>query len=207
MGIKNKFFTTASITSLAIGLFALLCIGLVVFTHTITLEKINKQQRSAKTSVLTEILNRVQYNNDPLQTSISIENAAALGLADTSSQAYIAALDDQPVAIIMPVITYQGYSGKIEMLVAVDKSHTIIGVRVLQHKETPGLGDKIEKNKSNWIDIFTGRALANTAANKWEIKKYQGDFDQITAATITSRSVINSAYNVLHYLKQHPEIW
>ena len=149
----------------------------------------------------------MQYNNDPLQTSINIENAAALGLADTSSQAYIAAWDDQPVAIIMPVITYQGYSGKIEMLVAVDKSHTIIGVRVLQHKETPGLGDKIEKNKSNWIDIFTGRALANTAANKWEIKKYQGDFDQITAATITSRSVINSAYNVLHYLKQHPEIW
>ena len=207
MGIKNKFFTTASITSLAIGLFALLCIGLVVFTHTMTLEKINTQQRSAKTSVLTDILNRVQYNNNPLQNSISIENAAAIGLAGTSSQAYIAALDDQPVAIIMPVITYQGYSGKIEMLVAVDKSHTIIGVRVLQHKETPGLGDKIEKNKSNWIDIFTGRALANTAANKWEIKKYQGDFDQITAATITSRSVINSAYNVLHYLKQHPEIW
>ena len=207
MGIKNKFFTTASITSLAIGLFALLCIGVVVFTHTMTLEKINKQQRHAKTIFLTEILQGVQYNNDPLQTSISIENAAAIGLAGTSSQAYIAALDDQPVAIIMPVITYQGYSGKIEMLVAVDKSHTIIGVRVLQHKETPGLGDKIEKNKSNWIDIFTGRALANTAANKWEIKKYQGDFDQITAATITSRSVINSAYNVLHYLKQHPEIW
>lgn len=207
MGIKNKFFTTASITSLAIGLFALLCIGVVVFTHTMTLEKINKQQQIAKTSFLTEILKGVQYNNDPLQTSINIENAAALGLADTSSQAYIAALDDQPVAIIMPVITYQGYSGKIEMLVAVDKSHTIIGVRVLQHKETPGLGDKIEKNKSNWIDIFTGRDLANTAANKWEIKKYQGDFDQITAATITSRSVINSAYNVLHYLKQHPEIW
>lgn len=207
MGIKNKFFTTASITSLAIGLFALLCIGLVVFTHTITVEKINTQQQIAKTSVLTEILNRVQYNNNPLQSSIAIENAAAIGLSDTSNQAYIAKFDDQPVAIIMPVITYQGYSGKIEMLVAVDKYHKIIGVRVLHHKETPGLGDKIEKNKSNWIDIFKGRALANTAANKWEIKKYQGDFDQITAATITSRSVINSVHSVLNYLKQHPEIW
>jgi electron transport complex protein RnfG len=66
----------------------------------------------------------------------------------------------------------------------------LLGVRVLAHKETPGLGDKIEVKKGDWILRFDGLSLGNPPAERWKVKKDGGQFDQFAGATITPRGVL-----------------
>lgn len=86
----------------------------------------------------------------------------------------------------------QGYGGDIALVMGVDRMGEILGVRVVQHAETPGLGDKIDARKSGWITAFTGRSRANTPDSRWAVKKDGGAFDQFSGATITPRAVVKS---------------
>ncbi|MGL6314852.1 RnfABCDGE type electron transport complex subunit G [Vibrio sp. WXL103] len=95
----------------------------------------------------------------------------------------------------------KGYSGPISFLLGVDATATITGVRVISHSETPGLGDKIELAKSDWILDFNGRSLTNTPA--WAVKKDGGQFDQFTGATITARSMVQGVHNALQAFESH----
>src|SRR5690606_7665772 len=106
---------------------------------------------------------------------------------------------------ILPVETADGYSGTIRLLVGIDAEGRLTGVRVLQHNETPGLGDKVELRKDDWILGFDGLSLRNPVASGWQVKKDGGDFDQFVGATITPRAVVAAVYNALQFFDLNRE--
>ena len=117
--------------------------------------------------------------------------------------AYIATLRGQPSAVILQVTAPDGYSGAIHLLVGIKAGGQLAGVRVLRHKETPGLGDKIELSKSPWVKSFDNKSLANPGADGWAVKKDGGKFDQFAGATITPRAVVKAVHQALQYFDQH----
>jgi electron transport complex protein RnfG len=96
-----------------------------------------------------------------------------------------------------------GYSGPIKLLVAVNYDGTLGGVRVISHKETPGLGDKIEESRSDWVLGFNGKSLTDPLLEKWKVKRDGGIFDQFTGATITPRSIVSAVKHTLLYERDH----
>ena len=103
------------------------------------------------------------------------------------------------MAAIIPVTAPVGYSGTIEMIVGVNVDGSVAGVRILSHKETPGLGDKVDIKKSPWVLDFDGRSLTNPTPDGWAVKKDRGVFDQFTGATITPRAVVAATRRALEY--------
>ncbi len=94
-----------------------------------------------------------------------------------------------------------GYAGSIRLLVGIGADGRLLGVRVVAHRETPGLGDAIDERKSTWIDGFKGRSLGDPALERWHVKKDGGDFDQFTGATVTPRAVVGAVLDALLYFE------
>jgi len=107
------------------------------------------------------------------------------------------------IAVIIETVAPDGYSGEIKTIVGIDQEEKILGVRVITHKETPGLGDYIEIGKSQWIKNFDLKFLDKISEKKWAVKKDGGDFDYISGATITPRAIIKSTYKCLLYTKEN----
>ena len=105
--------------------------------------------------------------------------------------------------VILPATARDGYSGDIRLLVGVQADGRIAGVRTVGHRETPGLGDKIERKKSDWILDFNGRALGDPAFKQWTVRKDGGVFDQFTGATVTPRAVVTAVRRTLEYVQSH----
>jgi electron transport complex protein RnfG len=103
------------------------------------------------------------------------------------------------VAALFAVTARDGYSGAIRLLIGIRADGTITGVHTLSHRETPGLGDGIDRAKSNWIEQFEGRSLADPAAGGWQISRDGGEFDQLTGASVTSRAVVKAVRQTLEY--------
>jgi electron transport complex protein RnfG len=118
---------------------------------------------------------------------------------------YRALKDAKPVALVMSVIAPDGYSGSIKLLVGINTDGTLSGVRAVAHRETPGLGDAIEEQRSDWVQQFNGASLENPPLDRWKVRKDGGDFDQLTGATITPRAVVQAVRNALLYYRQHRE--
>jgi len=116
---------------------------------------------------------------------------------------YIARKQGAVTGVAFKFIANGGYSGPISLMMGVDKDGTVLGVRVVAHAETPGLGDKIERGKSDWILSFNKRSLENTLPERWKVKKDGGDFDQFAGATITPRAVVHGVEAGLKFFKQH----
>src|SRR5690606_31438763 len=156
-----------------------------------TKERIAQEVRIAQQRALYEIVPQSRIDNDLLMDTQAIPAEAwdLLGLPN-GGEVYLARQDGEIVALIIPATAPDGYSGEIGMIVGVNRDGTIAGARVLSHKETPGLGDKVELSKSNWILGFDGRSLQNPQASQWKVKKDGGEFDQFTGATITPRAVV-----------------
>ncbi|WP_461536261.1 electron transport complex subunit RsxG [Spongorhabdus nitratireducens] len=205
---KGLMLRAASASSLTLGLFAALTVGLITLTWVFTKARIDDQIRQAEIRALEEILPRADidgsalYDNDLLKTRISIPVNKQLG-SRTTAEGYAAFKGDTPVAVILPVVAPKGYSGAIHMLVGIKADGTLSGVRVTNHKETPGLGDAIEIIKSNWITVFSGKSLDNPQQKGWGVRKDGGEFDQFTGATITPRAVVLAVHNSLQYFEQN----
>jgi electron transport complex protein RnfG len=116
---------------------------------------------------------------------------------------YLAKKSGKVTAACFKFIAPDGYSGAINMIMGVDRDGNILGVRVLSHKETPGLGDKIEAGKSAWILDFVGRSLDNLTPAQWAVKKDGGVFDQFAGATITPRKSVQAIHRGLELFKAH----
>jgi electron transport complex protein RnfG len=117
------------------------------------------------------------------------------------------AKDGTPIAAIFRVTTMEGYSGAITLLVAVNYADShLTGVRIVEHKETPGLGDKIEVAKDDWILGFKGKFLADPTIKSWAVKRDGGEFDQFTGATITPRAIVNIVEDVLIYAHNNMQL-
>jgi len=199
-------FQSMGKNSLLLALFALITALILASTDLITEDRIAESERLAAQKALFEIVPLARHNNDLLVDLQPIPEQywLALGL-DNGGDVHIARLDDQPVAAIVPSITTDGYSGDIAMIVGINFDGTVAGVRVVDHKETPGLGDKVELRKSDWILSFNGKSLNNTEISKWNVKKDRGDFDQFTGATITPKAVIHQIAKTLEYFEKDRE--
>ena len=188
--------------SLILGVFAIFTVGIIAFIQQATSERIAAEQQRMQMRALNEILPDDQHDNDLLQDSFSIADQALLRLPEPAT-AWRARQQSDVIAVILPVATLEGYSGRIDLLVGIRADGELAGVRVVNHRETPGLGDKLEVSKSNWIFSFDGKSLSVPAPGGWAVRKDGGDFDQFTGATITPRAVVQAVRNALLYFEQH----
>lgn len=194
--------------SIILGVFALLAAGGLALTNLATQDRIAKAERTAKQKALFEIIPADQLDNDLLQDTITIPASTheLLGV-DADQPIYIARRQGQVTALIIPAMAHDGYSGDISMIVGVNRDLTIAGVRVIAHKETPGLGDKIEIKKSQWVLSFNGKSLQAPVTSEWLVKKDGGVFDQFAGATITPRALVKKIREVLEFAQTHPELF
>lgn len=185
-----------------LAIAAVCSVGLVSFVHDITRPRIEASERAQRVAQLAAVLGPARYDNDLLADVVTVRDPELLG-TDEPLPVHRARLAGRPVAVLLVAVAPDGYSGAIRLLVAVDPDGRLLGVRVLSHKETPGLGDAIEARKSGWIDAFAGRSLEDPAVDRWKVRKDGGDFDQFTGATVTPRAVVRAVRNALVYVDRH----
>lgn len=125
------------------------------------------------------------YDNDLLHDTIRI------AAPDGAVTVYRARRAGRVEAVVFQT-EGRGYAGPVVCIMGVARDGRLLGVRVLKHHETPGLGDKIEPAKSRWIYAFEGKSLGSPPADKWAVKKDGGVFDQFSGATITPRAVVRA---------------
>ncbi|WP_448566094.1 electron transport complex subunit RsxG [Thalassotalea ganghwensis] len=183
-----------------LAIFAIACTALVSLVHLSTKSEIKRQEQQQMINSLVSIIPDNNHNNDMYQDCIIIDDRA---LSPEIEKAYLAKFDDKPVAAALTTTAPDGYNGKIHLLVAINTDGTVSGVRTIKHQETPGLGDKIEKRKSDWIDSFKGKRIASDVDSRWAVRKDGGMFDQFTGATITPRAVVKAIKNSINYFNQH----
>lgn len=188
--------------SLVLGLFAVTTVGVVALVQQGTAERIAASQRDAQMRALAEILPAGSYDNHLLDSPIETHDPELLG-SKRPQPAYLATLGGRPSAVILRATAPDGYSGVIHLLIGIQADGRLAGVRVLSHKETPGLGDKIELAKSPWIRSFEGKALGNPGDDGWAVQKDRGEFDQFAGATITPRAVVKAVHKALQYFDAH----
>lgn len=183
-----------------LGAFAVGGVGLVAITHDLTAERIAANERQALLRMVHAIVPPGRADNDILADRIDVHARDLLGT--DSADVYRARRQGEPVAVIVDPVVPNGYAGPIKLLVSVLPDGSLGGVRVVSHHETPGLGDRIEEQKSDWVFGFAGKSLGNPPIAQWKVKRDGGVFDQFTGATITPRAVVQAVKNTLLFVKQ-----
>jgi len=179
-----------------IGL-AFVCTLILSTFDSLTREKIADNARRHKLSIL-DTLMPLNFDNELYSDVIEVNEPGFLGNENNVS-IFRARKNNEPVGlVILPIVT-KGYSGQIKLAVGIAKDGTLLSVQVIEHQETEGLGDGIDQNKSDWISQFTGRSLKNIPLNAWAVKNEGGQYDQLSGATISSRTVINAVRKTLDY--------
>lgn len=187
--------------SLLLGFFAILSTAIIAGTYLGSQDTIRKNIRMAEERALLEIIPKSRHNNSMLEDAHGISDSEMLGLR-SEKKYYIARQNGAAVGVIFPATAREGYTGDIDMIIGINVDGTIAGVRVLSHRETPGLGDAIDRKKSTWIDGFINKSLLNPTVDLWKVKKDKGVFDQFTGATITPRAVTQTVLQTLQYFNQ-----
>ena len=187
---------------LLLAIFAITATVLVALTETQTRERIVENQRQATLRAIAAVVPEQSFDNDILTDTLTLPATASLGTTEATT-VYRARLGETPVAAVLNVVAPNGYSGSIHMLVGIYHDGTVSGVRVVAHKETPGLGDKIDERRDDWILQFSGLSLENPPAVRWKVKRDGGSFDQFTGATITPRAVVGAVQQALIYFEEH----
>jgi Na+-translocating ferredoxin:NAD+ oxidoreductase subunit G len=175
---------------------------LVALTWESTEQRIAANERAYLLRTLADVLPQGAYDNAVHEDAIEVTDAALLGTPAPVS-VYRARLGGRPVAVVMTPVAPGGYSGPIRLLVGILVDGRISGVRVLAHRETPGLGDKIEVERDDWILDFDGRSLSQPPRERWRVRRDGGAFDQFTGATITARAVVSAVRDALIYFSAH----
>ena len=198
----NVIAHSMGVAALILTGFAVVGTGLVAVTYNGTKDIIAEAQRKVLEANLNQLVPADRYDNPVTQDTIAVTALEWLG-TDQPVMVYRARKNGQPVALFATPYAPDGYSGPIQLLVGVYADGMLAGVRVLAHKETPGLGDGIEERRSPWILVFTGKSLGNPEPERWKVKKDGGAFDQFTGATITPRAVIKATRKFLEYVQTH----
>ncbi len=191
--------------ALMLALFAFLGTTLVAVTYEGTRDQIAENERLALLKSLTQLVPTSQYDNSLLEDQLELPADDLLGTSHPT-QAYLAKNGERVHTVLLTPTTSEGYNGTINLLVAIRQDGSLVGVRVLNHSETPGLGDFIEIKRSEWIHSFIGHSLSNMGKKQWQVKKDGGIFDQFTGATITPRAIVKAVYKSLLYFEQHREM-
>jgi electron transport complex protein RnfG len=196
---------------LILAVFAIVTTGLIALTYFGTKDRIDLQQQQKLLSILNAVIDESSYDN-AIQLDCALVTSVELLGSNQPQHIYRATKQGQAVAAAIETTAPDGYSGKIKIVVGLTSSQaglaTVTGVRVLEHKETPGLGDKIDLRISNWIMDFDKQVYSADIAANWAVKKDGGQFDQFTGATITPRAVVNAVkLSVEYYLDEQAAIF
>tara|TARA_R110000782_G_scaffold124850_13_gene216371 strand:+ start:1084 stop:1707 length:624 start_codon:yes stop_codon:yes gene_type:complete len=197
MNSATNSFKQKLITLLPLIIISVICVIGIFVVNEVTKDKITSNKQKAALAIINEVL-PVEYDNDLFTDKIKLKVPVKINNTGNIT-VYRARLDNQPVAVsLMPVIT-KGYNGDISLIIGIHYDGTLAGVRILQDNETEGFGDQAHQDKTGWLQNFNNTSLAILPEKKWAIKKDGGEFDQLSGATITSRSIINIIYKTLEY--------
>ena len=183
--------------------FGVVTAALLAGVYGLTKDQIAAAQQARLLRELQAVLPAERYDNDLALDTLTLDDPRLGG----RSTVYRARLDGRPAASIFTVVAPDGYSGDIRLLVGVTPDGAVTGVRVTEHRETPGLGDEIELRKNDWILAFTGRSLGDPAAERCTVRKDGGAFDQFTGATITPRAVVAAVARTLTVTAERQHEW
>lgn len=181
---------------LLLGVFALLASGALAWASNATGEAIAAAEAKDLRDSLAEVLPQGMADNNFLKDTVELEKDGKTVTIYRARQAGV-------VKAALFKVAQRGYAGDIQVLMAVDSEGKTLGVRVLKHSETPGLGDKIEVRKDPWVKSFDGKSLTDPAPEKWAVKKDGGIFDQFAGATITPRAVVKAVKGGLEFFAEH----
>ncbi|HEY5716121.1 MAG TPA: electron transport complex subunit RsxG [Psychromonas sp.] len=196
--------SSISRNALLLAAFAIICTGSVAVVSELTQPQIAQQEQKALLKTLNQIIPVQQYDNDIVASCFTVTDQNLLG-STQPQQVFIAKKDNRPIAVMLEATTMRGYSGQINLLIGIYENAQIAGVRAIHHSETPGLGDKIQTNKSDWIYAFNGKFYQEAQKTRWDVKKNGGDFDAFTGASITPRAVIFAVKDALIYFKNNKD--
>lgn len=183
----------------ALGLVAIVCTSALTAVDKLTAERIAEQERRVVLEQLGQILPQL-YDNPLLDDRFSFRDEYYFP-NNQEVVAYRARYQGSPQAVVLKFKAVNGYNGNIELLAGISADGTLLGVRVTSHKETPGLGDAIEAEKSDWILGFSDKSLGQPALARWTVERDGGAFDQFTGATITPRAVVEAVRDALAYFE------
>ena len=202
MNFSNLQIKNILITASLLTLFAVSGAALVGVTFIQTEDDIKHNEELTLLKKLNNIIPAESYNNDLLADTIIIKPSTLLSTKE-ESLAYRARKNSQNIAVVFSSIAANGYNGSIHLLVGVNANGNLSGVRVVKHRETPGLGDAVDISHSKWILGFNDKSLGNPDDQGWKVKRDGGIFDQFTGATITPRAVVDAVHNALLYFEKN----
>ena len=185
-------------SGLTLSVIAAICAALVAGTWQVTHERIAANARAFLEQSLVPALGNVRYDA-PIGEAVQVIDPPHDLPGDDPVLVYRAYAAGEPVAVLFAVTAPDGYAGPIRVLVGIRADGTVAGLRILEHRETPGLGDGIDHDRSDWSLQFTGRSLMDPAEARWAIRSDGGDFDQLTGASVTPRAVVGAVRDTLIY--------
>ena len=192
---------------LAVAAIAVCAAGLISASHEISAERIERNVAERLLRTLNEVLDPSLYDNDLAATRVMVTDPDLLGTPNPV-QVFLATRDGRPAAAIFAAVAPRGYNGPIDLLVAVDAAGAVQGVRVTAHRETPGLGDRIEISVTDWITGFDATSISDPPLAQWAVAPDGGRFDAFTGATVTPRAVVRAVRDVLiHFDGRRAELF
>jgi Na+-translocating ferredoxin:NAD+ oxidoreductase subunit G len=182
---------------------AVLTVGLVAIAN-VTRDRIARSQQAWIKQHLDALVAPQSYDNDPLIDTVEVIAPDLLGTSAPVT-AYRMRKAGMPVAVAIRSIAPDGYRGPLELLVGIAPDGTLIGVQVIRHDETPGLGDAFENRDADWLEHFQGLSLTNPPQQRWSVRRDGGDFDAFTGATITPRAIVKAVRRTLEFYRGNQE--
>lgn len=203
---NKNYGQSALVNAYTLGAFAIAAALILGSVYVGTKDRIEASRILAEQQALLQVIGDFPHDNDLITDTLelTLEEQERLN-SDAGSDIYVIRYQSKTTGFIFPTVAPDGYSGDISMLVGVSISGDALGVRVVEHKETPGLGDKVDEKKSDWILGFAGKSLVNPSVENWAVTKDGGEFDAFTGATITPRAAVNRVKAVLEYFESARE--
>lgn len=184
--------------------FTLCFTAMMAGVYGLTRDTVLRNETEARSRLVAQVLPAGSYDNDLLTDSRELPQADSRRLGiDSGAHVYLAKKGGATIAAVLETTAPDGYAGAIKLLVAVGRDGSAQGVRVVTHKETPGLGDYIDVAKSNWIHQFDGKSLSQPSPERWKVRKDGGDFDANAGATISPRAVVRAVKGALEYAAEN----
>lgn len=187
-------------SAVALGLIALASAALLTWVHSLTEPRIAEQERRQLLEQLRQVVPPGRFDNEMHEDFITVRDETFFP-GGQAVKVFRARQDGRPAAVAMKLRANDGYNGRIDLLVGIFADGRVSGVRVLGHRETPGLGDAIEIERSDWIRSFEGKSLERPGSLGWAVKRDGGEFDQFTGATITPRAIVNAVHRALQFFE------
>ena len=187
---------------MTLALIGAICTAMVATTYVLTHDRIAANERSWLEKSLEPALGGILFDGGVSDSMLVLQAPHGLPGSD-DALIYRVYADARPLAALFAVTARDGYAGAIRILLGIEYDGTVTGVRILQHRETPGLGDRIESSRSDWVFQFDGRTLGDPDVDAWAIKRDGGQFDQLSGASITPRAVMTAIRETLIYFEAH----